>query len=73
VCESQYLSEDKELAVKNNHMTAEWVAYLARAAAVEELVLIHLSSRYPYPFWQRVLDEVKSIFPKARFAKGWER
>jgi len=46
---------------------------LARAAAVEELVLIHLSSRYPYPFWRRVLDEVKSIFPGARFAKGWER
>jgi ribonuclease Z len=73
VCESQYLSEDKELAVKNNHMTAEWVAHLARAAAVEELVLIHLSSRYPYPFWHRVLGEVKSIFPGARFAKGWER
>lgn len=71
VCESQYLSADQDLADKHHHMTAKQVAQLAAQAEVEDLVLIHISSRYPDPGWREVLQEARTIFPRARFAPHW--
>ena len=71
VCESQYLSEDRELAVKNNHLIATQSAQIAARAQVEDLILIHVSTRYSDARWRDALQEAKAIFPKARFATHW--
>ncbi|MCW1926510.1 MBL fold metallo-hydrolase [Luteolibacter arcticus] len=71
VCESQYRAVDLELAQKNYHMTADQVAALARDAGVEELVLIHVSSRYLREDRAALLAEAREIFPAARFPDGW--
>jgi ribonuclease Z len=72
VCECQYRAADGELALKNRHMTSAQVAALARDAGVGELVLFHLSSRYRPPEWRALLEEVRAIFPAARFPEGWD-
>jgi ribonuclease Z len=71
VCESQYRAADLELALKNYHMTAVQGAAVARRAGVEDLVLIHVSSRYTREEWMTLLDEARDVFPGARFAEGW--
>lgn len=72
ICESQYLSEDRELAVKNHHLTAIESAKIAARAQVDELTLIHISTRYSESQWRGALQEAKAIFPKARFATHWQ-
>lgn len=71
VCESQYRAGDDELAWKNRHMTSVQAARLARDAGVGELVLIHVSQRYPAEEWAELLAEAREVFPKARFAGHW--
>lgn len=72
ICESQYLSEDRELAVKNHHLTATESAKIAARAQVDDLILIHVSTRYSESQWRGALQEAKAIFPKARFATHWQ-
>ena len=72
ICESQYLSEDRELAVKNYHLTATESAKIAARAQVDDLILIHISTRYAESQWRGALQEAKAIFPKARFATHWQ-
>jgi ribonuclease Z len=38
---------------------------------VEELVLIHVSSRYTREEWAALLEEAREVFPGARFPEGW--
>jgi ribonuclease Z len=71
ICESQYLTEDRELAVKNHHLTVTESAKIAARAQVDDLILIHVSTRYSETQWRGALQEAKAIFPKARFATHW--
>lgn len=71
VCESQYRAADLELAQKNFHMTAVQGAAVAKRAGVGDLVLIHVSSRYPREEWAALLEEARAVFPGARFPEGW--
>ena len=67
VCESQYRAADLELALKNFHMTSVQGAAVAKRAGVEDLVLIHVSSRYTREEWMALLEEARAVFPGARF------
>lgn len=71
VCESQYRAADLELALKNYHMTSVQGAAVAKRTGVEELVLIHVSSRYTWDEWAALLEEARAVFPGARFPDGW--
>jgi ribonuclease Z len=46
ICESTYLSTEKEEAHDHGHMTAEDAATIAREAGAKKLVLTHFSQRY---------------------------
>jgi ribonuclease Z len=72
VCECQYQSEDRELAVRNMHMAADEVAAMAAKAGVGRLVLFHLSDRYQLAGWRELLAEARAVFPSASFPDGWE-
>lgn len=69
--EAQYAPQDHALAEKNHHTTVEQVARLARAAGVENLVLLHLSRRYRRKEWPELLSVAQGIFPGAHFPEGW--
>lgn len=71
ICESQYRSEDEELARRNYHMTSRRAATLARAAGVGKLVLFHLSDRYQPEQWRELLEEARQVFPETSFPPHW--
>ncbi len=71
VCESQYLTRDAEKARGNYHLTAANAAELARAAGVEQLILIHISDRYTREEWGELLREARAIFPNTSFPPQW--
>jgi ribonuclease Z len=58
--EATYLEADKELARAHGHITAAGAARLARNAGVKQLVIHHVSRRYPT---QAIVDEAQAIFP----------
>lgn len=67
VCESTYLSTEKQEAHAYYHMTAAQAAQLAKEARARTLALTHFSQRYlsVEPFYQ----EAKTIFPDVFVAK----
>jgi ribonuclease Z len=71
VCECQYRSADRELAVRNMHMAADEVAEMAARAGVGRLVLFHLSDRYQLDGWRELLAEARAVFPNTSFPDGW--
>lgn len=71
VCEAQYLEEDYEYAKSNSHMTAHRVAQLASDAAVNKLVIQHVSRRYTQPEWRRMLKEARQVFNNTHFPEDW--
>lgn len=71
VCEAQYRNADQELALRNFHMTTGPVAELAKQAAIDRLVLFHLSDRYTTREWGEMLAEARSIFPNTSFPEAW--
>lgn len=71
VCESQYRAADRELALKNYHMTAIEGASLAARIGAKDLVLFHISNRYTREEWAALLEEARAVFPAARFPAGW--
>ncbi|MFO7447907.1 MAG: MBL fold metallo-hydrolase [Ignavibacteriaceae bacterium] len=73
VCESQYHSQDLDLAVKNYHMTSRQTAELAKKANVKKLILFHISERYTTNSSHiRLLDDARSIFPATYFPDEWK-
>ena len=68
-CDSFYALADKKFAVLYKHMTATHAAQLARQAKVQELVLMHFSTRYRDRY-QDLVDEARAIFPNARAEFG---
>ncbi len=71
VCESQYLHEDLELAIKNYHTTVTQTAEQMKKAKIKQLILFHISQRYTQEQWQEILDEAQHIFPPTSFPNGW--
>ncbi len=72
ICESQYCSDDNDLASKNFHLTSLQAAEIAKLASVKELVLFHISERYrkeiDYP---KILNDAQEIFPNTFFPDEW--
>jgi ribonuclease Z len=62
-CDSFYAQGEAGQARKYRHMTATQAAEFARAAEVEELVLIHFASRYAGRYGDLV-DEARALFPR---------
>jgi ribonuclease Z len=71
VCESQYRDADRELAVRNFHVTAGQAANLARRAGIGSLILFHVSERYRRDEWPDLLAEAQAVFPNTRFPVHW--
>jgi ribonuclease Z len=71
ICESTYLSSEKDEAHAHGHMTAEDAAAIAREAGAKKLVLTHFSQRYQStdPF----VAEARAIHPDAVAAKDLKR
>ena len=53
-------------------MTTRLTATLASEAGVGNLVLIHLSDRYPEPEWLEMLAEAREVFPETSFPSHWK-
>ena len=62
-CDSFYAHEQIQQADKHHHMTATQAAEFALAADVEELILIHFSTRYEGRF-DALVDEARARFPR---------
>jgi len=67
--ESTFLDDLAERAEEDGHTTALQAAEIAKEAEVKQLVLTHLSSRYPDPVV--VLDEAKSMFENVVVAEDF--
>lgn len=62
-CEAVFLTEDKDRAKRTHHLTAAQCGELARAAGAKTLKTFHYSRRYQES--ERLLDEVRAVFPNA--------
>jgi ribonuclease Z len=60
--EGTYLETDRDLAKNHGHITANLAARLARNADVKQLVIHHVSRRYPT---HEILAEARAVFPDA--------
>jgi ribonuclease Z len=63
VCEGMFERALEESAVEKRHMTAEQAAYIARAAMVKKLALIHYSPRYTEYELKQLIKEAEAVFP----------
>ncbi len=70
VIEATYLESDAALARSHGHLTAAAAASLARNAEVGELLLQHISGRYPA---EEILAEAAKTFPRARVVADFDR
>jgi len=61
LCESTYLEEHKDLALKHQHLTAKQAAEIAKGAGVKMLILTHFSARYQD--LEVFESEARPIFP----------
>lgn len=62
-CDSFYASAQAKAAAQYKHMMAPQSAELAKLAKVEQLVLIHFSTRYAGRY-EPLVDEAKAVFPR---------
>ncbi len=62
-CDSFYASAEAKRAAQYKHMLAPQAGELAKAAKVEQLVLIHFATRYAGKY-QHVIDEAAAVFPR---------
>lgn len=70
VIEATYLDRDAALARSHGHLTAATAASLARDADVGELLLQHISGRYPA---EEIMAEAAAMFPRARVVADFDR
>jgi len=70
VVEATYLDRDAALARSHGHLTAATAARLARDAGVGELLLTHISGRYPP---EEILAEAAALFSRARVVADFDR
>jgi ribonuclease Z len=71
ICESQYLSAEKELAKKNYHLTAGQAAGIAKAVNTKRLILFHISDRYRVKDYPSIIEEAREIFPETYLPDEW--
>jgi ribonuclease Z len=69
VIEATYCAVEAELARAYGHLTAAQSAQLARDAGVKQLILTHVSRRYPE---REVLAEARAIFPETLAARDFD-
>ena len=69
VIEATFLDRDAAIARNYGHLTAGEAAALAAESGVEQLVLTHISGRYPD---QDILAEATKIFPNSRVAADFD-
>jgi ribonuclease Z len=69
VIESTYCAVEADLAQAYGHLTATQAASLAREAGVKQLILTHVSRRYPE---RDVLAEARAIFPETLVARDFD-
>jgi ribonuclease Z len=69
VIESTYCAVEADLAQAYGHLTATQAAQLARVAGVKQLILTHVSRRYPE---REVLAEARAIFPETLVARDFD-
>ena len=70
VIEATYIEDEKELAIQYGHLVASQAAWLAREAGARQLILTHISRRYPDHV---VLREAQQIFPNTVIAQDFDR
>jgi ribonuclease Z len=70
VIEATFLDRDSSAARDYGHLTAAKAAALAAESGVKQLVLTHISGRYPE---QDILAEAAKIFPNSRVAADFDR
>jgi ribonuclease Z len=70
VIEATFLDRDSSTARDYGHLTAAKAAALAAESGVKQLVLTHISGRYPE---QDILAEAAEIFPNSRVAADFDR
>ena len=69
VTEATFLRRDAALARAYGHLTAAEAAALAAESGVKQLILTHISGRYPD---EDILAEATKIFPNSRIAGDFE-
>jgi len=69
VIEATYCAVEADLAKAYGHLTAAQAAQLARDAGVKQLILTHVSRRYPE---REVLAEARAIFPETLVARDFD-
>jgi len=69
VIEATFLDRDAETARDYGHLTAREAASFAAANNVSQLVLVHMSGRYPD---EEILAEAAKIFPNTRIAADFD-
>ena len=67
ICEATFGDELSDLADEKLHMTTSQSAEVAKSSNVSQLILTHISSRYPDE--QILLNQATSIFPNSLIAK----
>jgi ribonuclease Z len=70
VIEATFLNRDTAIARDYGHLTAADAAALAAASGVQQLVLTHISGRYPD---EEILAEATKTFPNSRIAADFDR
>ncbi len=70
VIEATFLERDAAMALEYGHLTAAKSAELAAVSNVKQLILTHISGRYPD---EEVLAEATKIFPNSRVATDLDR
>lgn len=70
VVEATFLERDAALARSRGHLTAAAAARLACDAAVGNLLLTHISGRYPT---EEIAAEAARLFPKSRVVADFDR
>jgi ribonuclease Z len=67
--EATFLEPDRDLAKRHGHITAALAARLAQNAGVKQLVIHHVSRRYPT---RDILAEARAIFPDTVVADDFD-
>jgi ribonuclease Z len=70
VIEATFLDRDATIARDYGHLTATEAAALAAMSGVKQLVLTHISGRYPD---EAILAEATKTFPNRRVAANFDR
>lgn len=70
VIEATFLERDAAIARDYGHLTASEAAALAARSGVKQLILTHISGRYPD---EDILAEATRIFPNSRIAIDFDR